>query len=192
MTAVGNYRIDRTPYCGRFRNELKGERHKTRHDGGGPLPSGRTPEMNRDTPPDGSEAPDTRAPDDARVCLVATRAETFQRCREGFYPAPRSYDRTREQFAYMAFYRTAPVSAVTHYAPVTGRIEQERGALGPMTGDDWAALIDPFSGEDVAVVFELGDLVSLADPVENDLSGVRGAWYPTLGDLRSARRLSEL
>ena len=139
-----------------------------------------------------ADTPDDDANGDARVCVVATRPDTFERCRQGIYPSPESYDRTDEPFDYMAFYRTAPVSAVTHYAPVTGRIEQERGAPGPMTGDDWAALIDPFSGEDVAVVFELGALVSLADPVENDLSGVRGAWYPTLGDLRSARRLSEL
>ncbi|MFB6296110.1 MAG: hypothetical protein ABEH66_04620 [Halobacteriales archaeon] len=148
--------------------------------------------MDRDGPPDSQVAPGARPPDDARVCLVATQPETFERCREGFYPAPRSYDRTRKPFRYMAFYRTAPVSAVTHYAPVTDRTEQERGAPGPMTDADWAALIDPFSGADVAVVFELGDLVSLADPIENDLSGVRGAWYPTFGELRSARRLSEL
>ncbi|MXR50355.1 hypothetical protein GRX03_01870 [Halovenus sp. WSH3] len=132
------------------------------------------------------------APPDARVCAVATQQETFQRCREGFYPAPRSYDRTREPFEYMAFYRTTPVSAITHYARVERRTEQRRGEDGPMTEADWAATIDPFSDEQVVVVFELAELVPLDSPVENDQTGLRGAWYCTVGDLRSAETLGEL
>ncbi len=92
----------------------------------------------------------------------------------------------------MAFYRTAPVSAVTHYAPVTGRVEQTRGEAGPMTEADWEALIDPFSSERVVMIFELGELVPLATPVGNDANGVRGAWYTTVGELRSAATLSAL
>ncbi|WP_246985224.1 hypothetical protein [Halorientalis marina] len=132
------------------------------------------------------------APGDARVCVVATRPDTFERCREGVYPAPRGYDRTREAFDYVAFYRTAPVSAITHFAPVTDRVEQSRGESGPMTGADWAALVDPVSDAETVVVFELGELVPLDSPVENDRSGVRGAWYCTVADLRAAATLSEL
>jgi hypothetical protein len=139
-----------------------------------------------------ADAPADDAPADCRVCLVATQPDTFERCRDGFYPSPRSYERTRREFDYMAFYRTAPVSAVTHYAPVTGRVEQTRGDPGPMTEADWAALIDPFSEERVVVVFELGDLVPLATPVANDANGVRGAWYTTVGGLREATALSDL
>jgi len=142
---------------------------------------------------DSDPTPDAEAPSvDARVCVVATRPDTFERCQAGFYPSPRSYDRTTESFAYMAFYRTAPVSAITHYARVTDRIEQRRGESGPMDEADWTATIDSFSEEDVVVVFELGDLVELEVPVENDRSGVRGAWYCSLEDLRAARTLSEL
>ena len=132
------------------------------------------------------------APGDGRVCVVATRNETFQRCRDEFYPAPRSYDRTRAAFDHMAFYRTAPVSAVTHYAPVTGRVEQTRGEPGPLDAADWAALIDPFSEESVVVVFEFGDLVPLETPVESTGDAVRGAWYCTVDDLRAAATLSAL
>ena len=139
-----------------------------------------------------ADAPVDDAPGDARVCVVATRPDTFERCRDGFYPAPRSYDRTRTAFDYMAFYRTAPVSAITHYARVAGRVEQTRGEPGPMDEDDWAALIDPFSEERVVVVFELDELVPLERPVENDASGVRGAWYCTVDDLRTAATLSAL
>jgi len=139
-----------------------------------------------------ADAPADDAPGDARVCTVATQPDTFDRCREGFYPAPRSYERTREEFEYMAFYRTAPVSAITHYARVERRVEQTRGEPGPMTEDDWAATIDPFSEEKQVVVFEFGDLVPLSEPVENDQTGVRGAWYCTVADLREAATLSEL
>lgn len=132
------------------------------------------------------------SPPDASVCVVAARKETFERCRAGFYPAPRSYERTRTSFEYMAFYRTAPVSSITHYAPVESRVEQRRGGAGPMTETDWEATIEPFSDERNAVVFELGDLVPLDVPVENDQTGLRGAWYCTIRDLRAAETLSGL
>lgn len=138
------------------------------------------------------DVPDDDAPGEGRVCVVATQAETFQRCRDGVYPAPRSYDRTRAAFDYMAFYRTAPVSAVTHYAPVTDRIEQTRGQPGPLDEADWAALIDPFSEESIVVVFELDELVPLETPVESTGGAVRGAWYCTVAALREADSLPAL
>lgn len=139
-----------------------------------------------------TDTPEDDAPGDARVCVVATQSETVERCRDGLYPAPRGYDRTRRAFEYLALYRTAPVSAVTHYARVTDRVEQRRGDPGPMDEADWAALIDPFSDTDRVVVFELGELVPLETPVENDRTGVRGAWYCTVADLRAATSLSGL
>ena len=139
-----------------------------------------------------SDTPDDDAPAEGRVCVVATRPATFERCRDGFYPAPRSYDRTRADFGYMAFYRTAPVSAVTHYARVTRRTEQARGDPGPMTEADWAALVDPFSEERVVVVFEFDSLVPLDAPVANDGHGVRGAWYCSVAALRRSGTLSAL
>jgi len=156
------------------------------------------------------DAPEDDADPDARCCVVATRQATFGRCRDGIYPSPRSYDRTRREFEYMAFYRTAPVSEITrefeymafyrtapvseitHYAPVEARVEQTRGECGPVTDEDWETLIDPFSDERVVVVFQLGELVPLNSPVENDRNGVRGAWYCSIEDLRAAGTLSAL
>ena len=129
---------------------------------------------------------------DARVCVVATRPDTFDRCRDGFYPVPADYERATASFEYMAFYRTAPVSAITHLGRVIDRIEQVRGESGPMSEADWQATIEPFSDTDRVVVFEFDGLSALATPVENDRSGVRGAWYCRLGDIREAATLSEL
>jgi hypothetical protein len=146
--------------------------------------------MGRDrSPPDGTARD---PPADARVCVVATQADTFARCRDGLYPVPRSYDRAREPFGYMAFYRTAPTSAITHYAAVTDRIEQSRGEPGVLEPTDWAKLVDPFADAETVVVFTLGELRELDRPVTNDITGVRGAWYCTVGDLRAAKTLSGL
>jgi hypothetical protein len=129
---------------------------------------------------------------DDRVCVVAVRDETFARCERGVYPVPAGYDRASRPFDYLGVYRTAPASAITHYAPVTDRVAQARGEPGPLSAADWRATIDPFSDADRVVVFELGDLVALADPVDNDQHGVRGARYCSLADLRRASVLSEL
>ena len=54
--------------------------------------------MNADLDAFAEDGPDDDAPGDARVCVVAAQSGTFDECRAGIYPAPRSYDRTRREF----------------------------------------------------------------------------------------------
>ena len=138
------------------------------------------------------DAPEDDAPEDGSVCVVAAQPDTFRRCKAGFYPSPVSYDRSHKEFGYMAFYRTKPVSAVTHYGKVVERKRERRREEGVMNERDWQETIEPFVDEDEVVVFRLGDLVPLEKQVSNDSNGVRGAWYCTIGDLRSASTISEL
>lgn len=65
---------------------------------------------------------DEDAPGNGSVSVAAIQPDTFKRCREGFYPSPASYPRTRESFGYMAVYRTAPVPSITHCERVTDRV----------------------------------------------------------------------
>lgn len=138
----------------------------------------------------GAFGADREEPDDGDVvCLVAVQPYTFERCADGFYPCPRGYDRADRAFDWMAFYRTAPTSAVTHYARVTDRFVDDGSWIG---ADRWEKLIGRFSDTEEAMVFELGPLRRLATPVENDARGVRGAWYPTFAELRDAETISAL
>jgi hypothetical protein len=128
-------------------------------------------------------------PDKARVCIVAAVDYTFEQCRNGFYPAPVDYPRTEREFGFMAFYRTEPTSAITHYAPVTDQFVDDGSWMGE---GRYERLIGRFSDAKEATVFELGELRVLHAPVENDENGVRGAWYTTLGRLKAAGTLSDL
>lgn len=134
---------------------------------------------------DGEGTPDP----DARVCVVAVVDYTFEQCRNGFYPAPVDYPRTERAFDWLGLYRTVPTSAITHVAPVTDRFVDDGTWMGH---DRYEKLIGRFSEAEEAVVFALGDLHELADPVANDRNGVRGAWYCRLRDLVAATTLSEL
>ncbi|PSP63543.1 hypothetical protein BRC77_06695 [Halobacteriales archaeon QH_8_64_26] len=128
--------------------------------------------------------------DDERVMIVAVVDETFDIARHhGFYPSPISYERATEPASYLALYRTAPQSAITHYAPIEDRFEDG----GSHADIDWFdRLIGSRSSDETAMVFRLGDLTPLDRPVVNDTDGVRGAWYATLDALEAATDLSEL
>lgn len=117
---------------------------------------------------------------------MAAAAETVACVRDGWYPCPASYGRADREFAYVGFYRFAPVSAVTHYAPVEGRFRDDGSWMGSET---FERLVGSRSDDLEAVVFELGALVELDTPVRNDFErgALRGAWYVPLSRLERAR-----
>jgi hypothetical protein len=124
-----------------------------------------------------------------QVCLVAVRPETFEFCREGLYPVPVDYSRNDREFERFGFYQVSPVSAVTHTARIQGSRVEEPGES--ISDEQWNA--PGLSGDSRAVVYRLGVLQELEHRVENDLSsGLRGAWYASMDDLRSAEVLSDL
>jgi hypothetical protein len=124
-----------------------------------------------------------------QVCLVAVKPETFELCREGLYPVPVEYSRNDREFEGFGFYQVSPVSAVTHTARIQdSRVESPGESI---SAEQWNRLGLP--GNSKAVVYRLGVLQELEHRVENDLrSGIRGAWYASMDDLRSADILSDL
>jgi hypothetical protein len=126
------------------------------------------------------------------VVIVAAEPETFEAARNGVYACPASYDRTAP---HLAFYRVAPVSAITHHAPVEDVTERDSGAIDGDLGNAVRRMVGPRADPgERALVFDLGPLVALDEPVVNDYDrgALRGAWRRTLGDLREADGLSEL
>ncbi len=67
-------------------------------------------------------------------------AEPLERCRQGFYPSPESYDRTQNRCYCVE--RKATLSAVTHVRRSPER--QTRGGPGPIYGMTGRPLTDPF------------------------------------------------
>jgi hypothetical protein len=118
-----------------------------------------------------------------KTALVAMREETFKTYMEGVYPVPSTYPRASKKFKFLAAYRKAPISAITHVARVKKR-EKTRNPSGHIE--------DLLRGDhDELTVFHLEDPKEI-DPVENDVSGVRGTWYTSLQEIRDAEKLSDL
>jgi hypothetical protein len=128
--------------------------------------------------------------DDDRTMVVAMVDETYRIARdEGFYPCPVSYERVDADADVLGVYRTAPQSAITHYAPIERRFVDD----GEWMGDDrFESLVGSRSADEEAVVFELDTLVALDTPVRDDDGGLRGAWFTTVDELERAETLSEL
>lgn len=111
------------------------------------------------------------------------RDETFKKYMEGVYPVPSTYSRASKKFKLLAAYRKAPISAVTHVAQVKKR-EKTRNSSSHI--EDLLR-----RDHDELTVFHLEDPKEI-DPVENDISGVRGTWYTSLQEIRDAEKLSDL
>lgn len=118
--------------------------------------------------------------------VVAIEDFSFDHLRENLeYAFPSSYN--RKIMDYFAFYRKSPVSAVTHYAPVTKVIEDAEipGKYRLMAFGD--------NAREKAVKVVFGDLLELDDPVVHaGRSTIQGIYYTKLEYLKKAENTEEL
>jgi len=131
--------------------------------------------------------------------LVAVVDETWDAVlHDGFYPCPSSYPRAGAPAERMAFYRTAPESAITHHARIVDRTEEvvapETDLAAASRDTDRLARLVGERGGDRVTVFDLADLTPLSSPVVpgDDVPAVRGVWYTTVAALEAAETLGAL
>lgn len=119
-----------------------------------------------------------------KACVVAMREETFDTFLEDrVYPVPERYPRASNDFSYIAAYRKAPISAITHIAHIRDQeiTDNPRPSIDQLIRQDYSKL----------------KLLHVENPekisrVENDQSGVRGARYSSLSQIRQADSLSQI
>ncbi|EGQ43297.1 MAG: hypothetical protein J07AB43_12870 [Candidatus Nanosalina sp. J07AB43] len=119
-----------------------------------------------------------------KVCIVAMREETFNMFLEDqIYPVPAKYPRASKQFSYLAAYRKAPVSAITHIAQIKDQeiTDNPRPNIDQLVKQDYSK-VKLFHLEKPEKISKVG----------NDQSGVRGARYTNLSQIRQASSLSHI
>lgn len=121
-----------------------------------------------------------------KVIIVSVDDYTFSKVKEeDFYAFPESYG--REVPSYIAFYRKAPISAITHFGKV-GEVEK-----GGEIGGGYRLIAFGDRADEEAVVVKIEDLHELESPVERDESGgIRGCKYTDIRALKEAEKTSQL
>jgi hypothetical protein len=119
-----------------------------------------------------------------KACIVAMREETFDTFLEDqVYPVPERYPRASNDFSYIAAYRKAPISAITHIAHIRDQevTDNPRPSIDQLLRKDYSKL----------KLFHVEKPKKISR-VENDQSGVRGAQYTSLLQIRQADSLSQI
>jgi hypothetical protein len=109
--------------------------------------------------------------------------------KNGMYAFPKG---TRKVGDYFAFYKKAPVSAITHYAKVLSFKEGDKNEVGI---GYWVKCFPDADPPYVIVNFE--KVKKLKNPIKKNVSGrgkghVQGRIYTTLTKLLKAKTISEL
>jgi len=119
------------------------------------------------------------------VIVVSVGDFTFSRAKEEeIYAFPSSYNRSAKK--YIAFYRSAPTGAVTHFA----EIEDVEENFEPEVKYKIIAFGDRVDEE--ATCFHLANFRELSEPVSSNGHGIQGIVYTTLKKLKNAEKVSEL
>jgi len=119
-----------------------------------------------------------------KVCIVAMREETFNMFLEDqVYPVPERYPRASNHFSCIAAYRKAPISAITHIARIRDQeiTDNPRPSIDQLLRQDYSKL----------KLFHVEKPEKISR-VENNQSGVRGARYTSVSQIRQANSLSKI
>ena len=125
---------------------------------------------------------------DKDLMIVPVSNYSFQRAVEGkFYAFPKSYGRDTSK-KFIAFYRTQPVKAITHYA----RIKKVK--IKPLKDFSTRDMLMMFGhrGSNEIVVFELDPLIKLETPVVSGKKTIQGCKYSLLDYLLKVKSLDDL
>jgi hypothetical protein len=103
-------------------------------------------------------------------------------------------DNSTPDVQYVAFYRTAPVSAITHFAQV---IYTEKNALPreflATNKDMLAKVAEENSLDKPKKLYYLKRIIELPHKIEKDKNhGIKSKWIKTIAQLLAARTLSDL
>lgn len=92
----------------------------------------------------------------------------------------------KEILEYIAFYRVAPISAITHYGKVKEKIEnaEVEGQYRVMTFGDKA--------QESAIKIKLEEIEKLDHPVKADGRGIQGFCYLDLEVIKDSKKISTL
>ena len=122
------------------------------------------------------------------VLAVPVDDYSFEKAKEeGYFAEPSSYGK-RKDLDYIAFYRTAPVSAITHYAKVK---EKKEGK--DLISDFAASMMFPNRIDEEITKYSLGDLKEFEEPI-NYQSGysMQSVKYTSLKLLNKAETIADI
>lgn len=123
---------------------------------------------------------------DSKVIVVAASDYSFEKVQEKkIWAEPSNYNRGGD-CDYIAFYRSRPESAITHYAKIES-IEERDDVLS-----EWEIGMMMPNYEGTPRVYELSNLEKLEQPVEKDPNYIQRHKYTTLKALKNAEGISEI
>ena len=122
------------------------------------------------------------------LMVVPVSGYSFKRAlEEQFYAFPKTYGRDRTK-KYLAFYQTHPIKAITHYA----RIRKVKiKPLEDFSARDILIMFGHRADKEV-VVFELGPLIELKNPVKSDGRSIQGVKYSSLNRLLKVEFIKDI